>query len=480
MNKIQKKAILLFFTVLFFSPLLIRGAETNALEFPDIKLTITGDYDIVVDTRNLKALSALFDPFKTVPKGCEGIHSIKHLTGDKYRVSATTMVGLTDTPSDQMISVIPAVTTGDKAVWLMKLFLDFGTELYENLTDTTDTWEYATNFNSLSYQYITFADVRSKSSSNTTIIFTYADSLTANISDSADVTNTTIYNNHLASEQNMWFRTDLHTTNSSRPYILHIAVDEMMSEAKWIFSLPSEQDFRDARYYDIYLGSTDTPVNTTDHTYEYNEILDQPIDYTEKYLENDVLGVGYETESDFEKALLEAFATAYGIDFADIDNYNITEALVDVLLSSQLSSHIYDEFDNEKDKSGVLNTYLAETKEKTIRTVTFTTEMSPKTLKESSNGEDVTDLSNGAIASSLKSRGKSTSFSANIFDKVCSLATSRNKITKALGIFATKARETAHAYGLSDNWILAIIILGAISGLIVVTLVIRFAYIKWG
>ncbi len=448
----------------------------NVINFPDLQIRVTGDVD--VDTSTALYLKQQLSLNGFVSEGEEGIHWIKYTkTGATIHVTTVMKMFVTE-DGEEAVAIADIETQEPVDSWILEKFLDTGTPYFQNSTDQTDAWAFTSDFSSITYQYMCIDRMRSRAAANSTITITYADSLSANISDSADVTNTTLFNAYLASEKFNWWRLDLKTANSSRPYILHMAFDEIACTYWSIFSLPADQDFRDTRYSEIFLGSSLTAIDITDLSTLENQILAEPIFYTNKVDASDGLAVGWETESDLEDDTLQSWADQLEIDVSAIDNYNITGATAEVLLDAAISTTIYDTITNEKALSSDLPTYLGETKESTIKTFTLTTELSPKTLKESTGAEDVTDVSNAVIAGALSAKGRSTSFATNILTKIC-LAAARHKITKPFASFIIKTHEKLSAYGLSDGWILAIIIAGALFATIVVVLLLRWVIMKF-
>jgi len=482
-EKMKKLTIVLVVTFLFVSTsiaVLPGKAETEELAFPDVTISSTAVVDVdvgtVVNKLDLSALP-LTEHIKRIEKTKDGI-----------RLTIDSEIGLTSTDADD-VSISPAVEkTEDVDSWQLELFLDKGTNYFENTTDQEDAYAITNDFNSGTYQYLAVKRARTYSTSNTTIVVTYADSLSANISSTDDVTNTTIFNDFIATQKLLWFRLDLETSNSSRPYILHIAFDELVCDAIYIFSLPVAQDFRDERYLEIYMGTDETAVDTSSlsDSVEWQKIYKQQADYTENFKDNSVKGVGFETADDFEQKLYEAWVALinneigyamqsyYGlssIDVGDIRDYQITAMKTNTILNRDLSDTIYQTLRNERSQSSAIQTYLREARKNTIRRFTITTNVKPNVIKEDNDAEDITDTSNAVVAAAERSKGTATSFGTNILDKVTNAL---GKISEPLGIFIAKARTKANLAGISDNWLL----IGAVGGSILITAVVVYLITK--
>jgi len=358
-------------------------SSDDELAFPEITVTTTATVDVRTDVAlSLQVLQSI----PVVPEGQIGIHAIKP-TKTGLSITLTGRIGMTsDSEGLSDVAIGPEIDHEEKKdSWQLALFLDKGTNLYENTTDFSDTFTISTDFNSLTYQYLAISRARSRATSNSSIVVTYADSLSANISDSDDVTNVTIYNNFLPTRQLLWFRLDLEISNSSRPYVLNIAGDEFDADAVYVFSMPSEQDFRDTRYLEVKLG-TDAWVNISDlnAAEDWKEIATHQVDYTEKWTDNTVKGAGFETVDSFEDSLKEAWVAIINNEIGALDgssyssistgqivDYRISSASLDTMLNARLSSAIYSSVKNAAAQSSDLNTYTRAARAGTIRRFTM-------------------------------------------------------------------------------------------------------------
>jgi len=452
---------LFFLTLLSLNTVLAFTAqgEDNTIPFPDITLTTTAD--ITLDTSaSVYSIEALRTYGEFVPHGQIGIHSVYKDKIGKTHVVLTLEYRLEATEADQDSAVSPAVDKeGQVASWMLEKFLALGSNFIENSTDQTAAlgWNITTDFNANSYQYALIDGMRSYGSGNVSLVVSYCDSLTGDISDADDTTNVTVHNEYMASGFNWWWRLDHEATNVSRPYILHMQFSSTVAEGYYVFSLPADQDFVDSRYVDIKVGSDSAAANltTVDNTWE--KILARADDYQQKWTDNIINGVGWEDADDVKDSLYEAWATLLDVSIDEIDSYNITEAWINTLINSGTAEDIYDTYKDEKTLSSDFDTYVTETKEETLRTVTVTSEVTPNVLSEDDNAEDITDVTNAALASAVRSAGKSTSFSTKVLDW---LITSTGKISKPIAVWMAKARATLEERGISDNWIL----IGSIAG----------------
>ncbi len=429
--------------------------DVTTLAFPDITLTTTAD--VTIDTSASRYLAAIMaDGF--VPYGNLGIHEIYKDKLGKTHVILTTDVGLTGVETDNEVTCYaPIDKEGEVTSWQLEKFLNIGSYFIENTTDQKSGWTIATDFNSVSYQYALVLGMRSASSANASIIASYSDSLTGNIGWSNDTTNTTILNEFMATRANYWYRLDKETTNSSRPYVLHMNFADVICDAYYIFSLPADQALVDSRYAEIRMASSITSVNLTAPIYDWQGIMKIPEDLKKKWSDNLVNGVGWEDADDVKDTLYETWATFLDVTVSAIDSYNISDAWINTLLNAETSDYVYDTYRDEKAISSDLNTYVTEAKESSLRTVTITSEVTPKVLSESESAEDITDVTNAALASSVRSAGKSTSFSTKVLDW---FVTSTGKVAKPIAVWMAKARTTLAERGITDNWLL---ILGGIG-----------------
>ncbi len=456
------------------------AATTTEVEiFPDMTILSTADVDI--DIANSVLLSkisrqALFDT--------EHLSNLQ-VTKNGLRMTIKSELSITSSDVDD-VSIDPAVEVQDDvSSWQLELFLDKGSPYIKNETDQTDAYAITDDFNSNTYNLLAIKRARSNSTSATTIIISYSDGLTSNISDAADTTNTTILNELVPVQKFLFYRLDLEQTNSSRPYILHIAFDELMCDAIYIYSLPSTQDFRDERYEEITMGLDANPINvsTLNDTTEWQKIYKLGADYTEDFQDNTVKGVGFETADEFENALYEAWVKiinnevgaylhAKAITIGDIDDYKLTECVTKCTCPPPLSKDIYDKLRSARNELAAPEAYVKETRDDTIRRFTITTAIKPNVLKENDDAEGISDVSHAIIAAAQRSKGSSTSFATNILDKVTGAT---QKICEPLAAFMVRARLKAYELGLSDGAILAIII--ATSGAAGIGLIATIAWL---
>ncbi len=434
--------------------------------WPDVTIVSTADIDVDINSVLLSQMSkqALFET--------EHLSNIQ-VTKTGLRMTIKSELALNSDVDDAVID--PAVeVTDDVSSWQLELFLDKGTPFIKNETDQTDAYAITDNFNSNTYNLLAIPKARSNSTSATTITISYSDALTGNISDSADTTNTTILNELVPVQKFLFYRLDLEQTNSSRPYILHIAFDELICDAIYIYSLPSTQDFRDERYEEIWMGTDAAAINVSElaDTTEWQKIYKLGADYTEDFQTNTVKGVGFETADEFEDALYEtwvkiinneigAYLHAQAIDFGDIKDYLLTDCTLKTTLGGNIPTKIYDTLRVEKNEASAAETYVKETRDDTIRRFTITTAIKPNILKENDDAEGISDVSNALIAAAQRSKGSPTSFATNILDKVTGAT---QKISEPLAAFIVRARLKAYELGLSDTAILSIIIVSSSLG----------------
>lgn len=442
-------------------------AETTEADlWPAVTILSTADIDVDINSVSLSQMSrqALFDT--------EHLSNIQ-VTKTGLRMTIKSELSLNSDVDDAVID--PAVEVmDDVSSWQLELFLDKGTPFIKNETDQTDAYVITDDFNSNTYNLLAIPKARSNSTSATTITISYSDALSGNISDSADTTNTTILNELVPVQKFLFYRLDLEQTNSSRPYILHIAFDELMCDAIYIYSLPSTQDFRDERYEEIWMGLDAAAINVSElaDTTEWQKIYKLGADYTENFQTNTAKGVGFETADEFEDALIEtwvkiinneigAYLYAEAIDIGDIDDYTLTECNLKCGAPRPLSEEIYDSLRVERNEASAAETYTKETRDNTIRRFTITTAIKPNILKENDDAEGISDVSNALLAAAERSKGSSTSFATNILDKVTGAT---QKISEPLAAFIVRARLKAYELGLSDTAILSIIIVSASLG----------------
>jgi hypothetical protein len=225
----------------------------------------------------------------------------------------------------------------------------------------------------------------------------------------------------------------------------------VICDAYYVFSLPADQAFVDSRYAEIRMASSSTAVNLTTPLYDWQGIMNIPENYKKKWSDNLVNGVGWDDTDAVKDSLYEVWAALLDITITEIDSYNISAAWINTLLNAETSDYIYDTYRDEKSVSSDLNTYVTGAKEDSLRTVTITSEVTPDVLSESDSAEDITDVTNAALASSVRSSGKSTSFSTKVLDWFVS---STGKVAKPVAVWMTKARTTLAERGITDNWIL--------------------------
>ncbi|MGC9779053.1 MAG: hypothetical protein HZR80_07405 [Candidatus Heimdallarchaeota archaeon] len=465
-NKILTSIILASLILVSSASISNSHAATTEVEiFPDMTIVTTADIDIKTANSVLLSKMSRQTFFDT-----EHISNLQVITTG-LRMTIKSELSISSSDVDD-VSIDPAVeVTDDVSSWQLELFLDKGTPYIKNETDQTDAYAISDDFNSNTYNLLAIPRARSNATNATTIIISYSDALTGNISDPADTTNTTILNELVPVQKFLFYRLDLEQTNSSRPYILHIAFDELMCDAIYIYSLPATQDFRDERYEEIWMGLDANPINVSklNDTTEWQKIYKLGADYTEDFQDNTVRGVGFETADEFEDTLYEtwvkiinneigAYLHAKAISIGDIDDYKLTECVMKCTCPPPLSKDIYDTLRVERNEASAAETYVKETRDNTIRRFTITTAIKPNILKENDDAEGISDVSNALIAVAQRSKGSSTSFATNILDKVTGTT---QKISEPLAAFMVRARLKAYEHGISDAGIIAIIVVTA-------------------
>ena len=450
------------------------SAATSFTEdhLPDVTIRSTAEIDL---NANADTLARGIDLSWFIPT--ESVLALRK-TDTGLRATVNTDILLTQNSEVNDNSIQPSVDKiDDVSSWQVERFLDASTPHIENTTDQTDAYEIANNFNSATYQYLAIGRARSNSTSATTIKISYSDALTGNISSSADTTNTTICNKLIPTIQFLIYRLDLEATNASRPYIIHIEFDELICDFIKIFDCPDAQNYKDERYATFYMGASSTAVNVSalGVTNEWEEILAHGSDYTKNWRDNVVRGVGFKSADTFEDKLMEswvavlnneigAYLKSFGIKsvtVGDIDDYSITDLLLNAQLAAETSKLIFDECTCSVAENSAVETYLTETKDRTIRSFTVTSSISPDVLSENDDAEGITDLSNAIIAAADKSKGSAITLGTDILDAVTSTL---GKINEPLGAFFSSVRESAAAIVGGDNWLLLIIIGSSVVG----------------
>jgi len=452
------------FCLLVISSASMLGQAATSVTFPGVTVITTATVDI--DPQASLRLSKYLPMEETAH--IKGIQK----TSTGLRLIINSNLQLTSTSDEEDVVVEPAVEKeGDVNSWQLERFIEKGTAYFENLTDQSDAYAITNDFNSATYELLVIKKAKTNSTA-TTITVSYSDSLSGDISDAADTTNTTIYSKFIPSQKLIWFRLDLEANNSSRPYILHIAFDELICDSIQIFSIGSSQDFRDERYATVYMGSSETAVNVSElgTTTDWHNYYTASADYTENWQDNTIKGVGFATADDFEDSLYETWVKIINnellkvkdysykaIDVGDIDDYALTALDVNCELPQPISKLIYDLTTKAEGEGTDIPTIVKSVRDESIRRFTITSAISPNILQEDEDAEGLTDMSNAVVASAERSKGSSTSFAVDFKEKVTNAV---GKISDSLGIFMGKVKEKIISVT-SNNWALIGIIGGS-------------------
>ncbi|UJG43584.1 MAG: hypothetical protein K9W46_00030 [Candidatus Heimdallarchaeum endolithica] len=229
---------------------------------------------------------------------------------------------------------------------------------------TTDT-EYAKlnildNFAVENYQYLLLENAMSISSNAITVKVSFANSLTADISNATQTNNVTLTSTIYAIRQTLWWNLAEETT-SAYPYVINIEITQVDLYGYYIFRFENNRYVIDTRYDILYLDTDDTPIttlsesiNTVEHNYEryvrphtddlslkatvldnLNETkmmsVQTPIESTSDMY---VRAVGWTRADDLEDDLKEAWRQQLNLpEDARIVGYNLTKGYIQWILN---------------------------------------------------------------------------------------------------------------------------------------------------
>lgn len=137
---------------------------------------------------------------------------------------------------------------------------------------TFTAYDYATAFESTTYQYLFLDNLRPISiTSNITIIGTYCSDVSG-----AGAANVTLLNDFISSDEQsqVWFRLDKHAPTTDNSSITHIYVTNSYASEMSVFSLPFDFAAEDGRYLDVTVGSE---TYTASLVNDMSRDLSQPI-----------------------------------------------------------------------------------------------------------------------------------------------------------------------------------------------------------
>lgn len=329
------------------------------------------------------------------------------------------------------------------------------------------------DFNSETVSYLAIRHLKAiASGTNTSIVVTFADSLSANISDSADVTNTTIFNKPTPASENWWWLLPQETTNSSRSFIINIELVNIHADEVYIYAMSS--DMFDLRYATAYLDNSQTPVSlsvqpgsygtrTVDSWSSFWQDLwswctDPEEDYGESYGEAE----GWATADGLEDDLEEDWAdTSADIDDTDdILDYNVTDMQMSFSIDTETAAMIYDDIKDKFDVSDSVADILAFLKDKYFRTVSISTDIKPEELDEDMDpAETADDVTNGIFAAIQKALGRVNTFALSLMNRTID---SVGHVNQNVAAFLT-AKLNAFTDAGFDPWILLAVGLGILA-----------------
>lgn len=373
-----------------------------------------------------------------------------------------------------------------KDKWSLETMMSGVSYLHKNTTKADRSVYHITDdFNSNSYKYLSLPSAKAVSvSSNVSVIVTYADSLSANISSSDEVTNTTIFNHPLPYTETWWWRLPYETTNSSQPYILHIQLNNVHSDGVYVFSRYTEM--YDSRYLTVYFDNSDTPFSSRMMSGEFgteNLIRDAwdrfvvaPVNYVTTYANNALRALGWSTPRQMETALYEDWARQDSrIETTDdILDYNIDVAKLHMGVDETNAAEIYQQIKDKYDLTDNVQAILADIRERFFKTVTVTTKLTPEELETVGTADDASEVSNCLYAVITKAAGRVNTFAIDILNKtVNALGNIQNPVAAFVASKLTTVLDSFGGYGP------LILMISLIAGLgVIAFLIIRFVLIK--
>jgi len=255
LNRKSKKQIAV---VLFFVFLVASTTATQKLyaDVPDVE-QLTDKVSIVLSTEATVYVKdkTLLSPLKVNGIPVKAVHM-------STTIDAPAPIGVRSLPEALDANLIPNEQDKARDDYSLELLLASASYQYKNTTEGDfGTGDLSDNFNSDTYKYLALKRMKAVSvSSNVSIVVSYSDSTSGNISSANDVTNITIFNEPLPYSHTYWFRLDLEATNSSRMYVINIKLTNVHADSIFIFS--SSTDMKDTRYLNCYFDESDTPVST--------------------------------------------------------------------------------------------------------------------------------------------------------------------------------------------------------------------------
>ncbi len=391
-------------------------------------------------------------------------------------VTVSSSIHLADPAADVDSTILPDVSAeAKKDDWSLTAMLASANYLYKKTTEA-DLSDIVTDFDSSTYKYLAIKNLKATSvTSNVSVIVSYADSLSANISDSADTTNTTIFNEPVITRHTYWWRLDLETTNSSRKSILNIDFTNAHGDAIYIFSMTT--DMQDTRYRDIYLDNSDTPVSLsvlpgseiTTQSINYMNFLRKPYNYMMDYRNSMMRTLGWRTADDLEESLEKDWATQRSdIDTtSDILDYDVTSAKMSISIDPDTAATIYKDIRDKAETTDDVQEILTYLREKYFRTVTIATDLKPDEIDNIKEADDADEVSNGIIAAIQKSLGRVNIFAENVLDRIVD---STGHINNNVATWIAAKLDALESSGISSTVILLAIFAGAA---IVILIVVR-------
>jgi len=465
--------------VLFFVFLVAGTTATQKLyaDVPDVE-QLTDKVSIVLSTEATVYVkdNTLLSPLKVNGIPVKAVH---------MSTTIDAPIGVRSLPKSLDANLIPNEQDKARDDYSLELLLASASYQYKNTTEGDfGTGDLSDNFNSETYKYLALKRMKAVSvSSNVSIVVSYSDSTSGNISDSADTTNTTIFNEPLPYSHTYWFRLDLEATNSSRMYVINIKLTNIHADSIFIFS--SSTDMKDTRYLNCYFDESDTPVSTLlksavnpETPYGYDSLLPStlwpklfqtpPDPYTD-YKKVNLLSAGWETADKLEDELEAKWAH----DSADIDStddivdYQMSKMRFGFSLDTEEAAAIYKALKDRYELTDDARELLAYLKDNYFKTVTIGTDIKPSELDDIDAADTADEVSNGFYAAITRAMGRVNSFAVDILNRTVDAVGRIN--TNVAAFISAKLNYLTEDLGLSPI-VIIMVILGGLALVVLVVL----------
>ena len=524
-------ALVAMITIQPFAPYMVKAADQEQLPFGDFYMIADGSFDPNLSPAQLEAayhitiptsLLSSKNPWSIPVKNVETADHTGRIDrvffdGQQIRVAFTAILkapviniweSKINTNGGPRLSSEPDLqaATTDSATselsWGLQQLLGSLSYKYDNITDVSGSWTYDTSFLMSDYNILILDSIKSKGNAgNVSVTVSYSNSSTVSDYTTASVYNHTIYNDFIATYNELWFRLDLEKTNgSSFKYVNLIDVENADISGGGRYIADSTANATDNRYVETYFGDSSTFLNLTSiHTNNY-PVLTRPGDGPSTSTLQQNYGIhlsgffsniagkaiaklpssitksannvineakGWASKTDLENAFKDKIIqTKNAYTSRDqIKDLKLSNAVANWDTPSKIIKNVKNAYDKYRESDSTVAQVVQHAQDAVTKRVTFATNLAAKVIKDPTGAaDDAIDATKGLMGSI---KDKASAFGHNVMNKVTN--TAKNIKDGAVSIWSNaKQKVTGIFQGITKYlpWIiggaLVLIVLGAL------------------